>query len=517
MDLKATIDLEDLAIVLGCSAKKLGYYLYRKPISSQYQTFAIAKRRGGFRTIRAPVTNLKIIQRNIADALEKLVVLRPCVNGFAAGRDIIRNATAHAGHSHILNIDLEDFFGSINYGRVYGLLVKKPFSLNKRVAAAIAQACTVDNLLPQGAPSSPLLSNLICARLDAELSRFASGYRCTYTRYADDMTFSTTRQTMPLAANIFQPDGATLCEIIHALRSIIEGNGFRINEEKIRLSDRKVRQEVTGLIVNKRVNVQRRFVREIRAMLHAWRKFGIDKAKADFQNLYNGGTNDFEASLRGKIGFVGQVRGRPDSVFRGLAQQFNKEAQGAPIRIALTAQEVALQAVWVFECDGDEQATAFFVAAGEIITCAHALALNPHIYHPANHTKKFKVVVKKIDQHRDLAVLTVPSELGNVLPLPIYNGAKILDGTNAILFGYPNHQLAKPVRIEEGKVIRTFPSSAVSYLETTTKIIGGNSGGPLLNKKYEVIGVAVRGLNGKVPLNQAEFLAVNGTEIGAML
>jgi RNA-directed DNA polymerase len=94
---------------------------------------------------------------------------------------------------------------------------------------------------------------------------------------------------------------------------------------------------------------------------------------------------------------------------------------------------------------------------------------------------------------------------------------KVPDGAPVILFGYPNHQFARPVRIEEGKIIRTFPSSAVSYLETSTKIIGGNSGGPLLNQKYEVVGIAVRGLNGQVPLNQAEFLAVNGTEIDAML
>lgn len=517
MNLRIAVDLEDLAIILGCSAKKLGYYLYRKQIPGQYKTFTISKKRGGTRTIRAPSSNLKIIQRNIADALEQVVTLRPCVNGFATGRGIIRNATSHVGHTHILNIDLEDFFGSINYGRVFGLLIKRPFGLHRKIAAAIAQACTVDNVLPQGAPSSPLLSNLVCAKLDAELSRFAAAYRCTYTRYADDMTFSTTRQVMPFAANIFQPDGATLCEIIPALRAIIEGNGFRINEGKIRLSDKKVRQEVTGLIVNKRVNVKRRFIREVRAMLHAWRKFGIDKAQEDFRKKYNGGDANFESALRGKIGFIGQVRGRPDVIFRNLAAQFNKETTGSSIRITLTAEEIAKQAVWVFECDGDEQGTAFFIAPGEIITCAHSLALNPHIYHPADFTKKFKVSLKKIDTHRDLAVLTAPPELASIIPLPVYKGLKVSDGANVILFGYPNHQYARPVRIEEGKIIRTFPSSAVSYLETSTKIIGGNSGGPLLNMKYEVVGIAVRGLNGKVPLNQAEFLAVNGTEIDAML
>ena len=203
MDLRSAVDLEDLSQILGCSAKRLGFYLYHIKIPAQYRSFSIPKRRAGLRTIRAPSSNLKIIQRNIADELEKLVFLRPCVNGFVAGRDIIRNASAHVGHAHILNIDLEDFFGSINYGRIFGLLTKQPFNLHRKIAAAIAQACTCENLLPQGAPSSPLLSNLVCAKLDSELSRFAAAYRCSYTRYADDMTFSTTRQSMPFAANVF--------------------------------------------------------------------------------------------------------------------------------------------------------------------------------------------------------------------------------------------------------------------------------------------------------------------------
>jgi RNA-directed DNA polymerase len=159
----------------------------------------------------------------------------------------------------------------------------------------------------------------------------------------------------------------------------------------------------------------------------------------------------------------------------------------------------------------------FFTGGCELITCAHSLGQNPRIYHSANYSKKFKVSVKTIDLHRDLAVLTAPPELSGVASIPIYTGPKLADGTDVILYGYPNHQFARPVRVEEGKIIRIFPSSAVSYLETSTKIIGGNSGGPLLNKKYEVVGVAVCGLNGNVPLNQAEFLSVNAIEVSMIL
>jgi retron-type reverse transcriptase len=189
MDLKKAYNLRTLGLVLDCSAKQLGFYIYRRSISGQYTKFDIPKRSGGHRTISAPTTNLKIIQRRISDQLESLVLFKPCVNGFVTGRDIRRNASAHVERRYILNIDLEDFFGSINYGRVYGLLSKQPYSFHPSIAAAIAKACTLDNILPQGAPSSPMISNLICVKMDAELTRLAIAHRCSYTRYALIRTF----------------------------------------------------------------------------------------------------------------------------------------------------------------------------------------------------------------------------------------------------------------------------------------------------------------------------------------
>ena len=198
----------------------------------------------------------------------------------------------HVGQRHILNIDLQNFFPTINYGRVFGVLSKSPHNIAPRVAAAIAKACTLNNELPQGAPTSPVLSNLVCARMDAELSRFAAANKCVYSRYADDMTFSTNRQFMPLASLGIDAEGQPRAQLVKALRDIIESNGFVINDKKTRLTSRARRQIVTGLVVNKRVNVRRSSIREVRAMLFAWEKFGLGAATKHFNEKYYGKGRD---------------------------------------------------------------------------------------------------------------------------------------------------------------------------------------------------------------------------------
>ena len=516
MELKAATNLTDLAWIFGCTAKQLGYYVYKRSEHSQYKRFEITKKRGGTRIIHAPHTNLKIIQRNISRELEALRTFKPCVNGFVAGRDIRRNAHPHVGQRFVLNVDLEDFFGSINFGRVFGLLSKPPFEFHRTIAAAIAKACTFDNRLPQGAPSSPILSNLICSRLDADLTRLAAANKCIYTRYADDLTFSTQATSMPLATTMRQADGTSFDEASIALRNIIERNGFTINTAKVRLSTHRHRQEVTGLIVNRRVNVKRRAVREARAMLHAWKKFGLAAAQTEFSTVHGGGALDFERVLRGKIGFIGQIRGRPDEIFRKLANDFNSLAVGPKIRTELTALESALRAVWVIEDTDGNQGTAFFLEKHGLVTCSHCLGPGLHIYHSSDHTKKYPITVTKNDTHRDLAILSTPPALPGIVPIPLYEGPTPPNGTAVQLLGYPAHHAARPIRMEGGTIIRAFPRSGVSYLEITPKIIGGNSGGPLVSEKLEVVGVAVLGLNGKVDLKSTEFLAVSVRELDGL-
>ena len=182
----------ELARVFGVTFNKhLVYYLYRLPIERRYVSFTVNKRTGGTRIISSPATGLKTAQRRLSKLLYAIYEPRKGVHGFAIGRGITTNAEAHVRQNHVLNIDLEDFFVSINFGRVRGLFLAEPFKLPTPIATLLAQICCHENKLPQGAPTSPIISNMICGRMDGQLKAFANRNGCFYTRYADDITFST--------------------------------------------------------------------------------------------------------------------------------------------------------------------------------------------------------------------------------------------------------------------------------------------------------------------------------------
>jgi len=151
-----------------------------------------------------------------------------------------------------------------------------------------------------------------------------------------------------------------------------------------------------------------------------------------------------------------------------------------------------------------------------LVTCHHCLGPGLKISLPSDPTKTFPVSTIKSNSHIDLAILSTPTALANIIPISASSGASLPNGTALTLYGYPGHHAAKPIRVESGSLIRSFPRSAVSYLEITPKIIGGNSGGPVLNDKHEVVGVAVMGLNGKVELKTTEFLAVSIAEVAKL-
>ncbi len=145
---------------------RLVYHLYISPPSSRYTSFNLTKRRGGFRTIAAPVSSLKILERKLATILELVYDPRSCVCGFVVNKGIVDNAIPHLARAHVLNVDILDYFPSINFGRVRGLFMARPYSLPANVSTVLAQICCFNNQLPQGAPTSPIVSNMICARLD---------------------------------------------------------------------------------------------------------------------------------------------------------------------------------------------------------------------------------------------------------------------------------------------------------------------------------------------------------------
>ena len=318
----------DVADILEITENQLKQHIYKTRTHLRYKYFVIKKRLGGQRIIMAPVTPLKIIQRKLNHILQLVYKVKPSVHGFTKNRSIVTNAVVHVNCRLILNIDLKDFFPSINFGRVRGMLRGKPYFLSEEAATCLAQIACHDNQLPQGAPSSPVISNMICAQMDAQLLRFTKKYGCFYTRYADDITISTYETRFPRQIAHFADDTQEV-KLATDLISIIGANGFTINDEKVRIQALHRRQEVTGLIVNKVVNVDRRHIRQIRAMLHALKKYGLDAAEQEYHQKYcHKGVSPFkqmppfEMVLHGKLQFLAMVRGRNNAIFIKLWNQF---------------------------------------------------------------------------------------------------------------------------------------------------------------------------------------------------
>lgn len=274
--LRSTESLTDLAKLLGFTPKGVSYVLYKMDAAKKYRTFNIPKKSGGIRVIHAPEAQLGLLQSRLAELIYECVHERKknhprfwfASHGFHQGRTIVSNAEVHRRRRFVFNLDLEDFFGTINFGRVRGFFINDSmFALKPRIATTIAQIACHDNALPQGSPCSPVISNLIGNILDLRLIALARDARCTYTRYADDLTFSTNEKLFPtgIAVNVH---GAGW-EVGEKLKKTIEKSGFFINPTKTRMSLRRSRQTVTGLVVNDKANINQDYYRAARAMCNA--------------------------------------------------------------------------------------------------------------------------------------------------------------------------------------------------------------------------------------------------------
>jgi RNA-directed DNA polymerase len=224
----------------------------------EYTTFPVPKRSGGSRTIDAPNPELKRLQRRILRRLLALLVSHPAVTGFERGRSIVHNALPHARQAVVLRFDLKDFFNSTSAKRVEGFFRK--IGWNKEVAAWLAKVCTLRGGLPQGAPTSPRLANLVNFGLDLRLERLARKFGAVYTRYADDLTFSLAEDRQGEARRL-----------AHFVRLIVQDEGYRLNKRKGRIRRQHQQQRVTGLIVNDTPNLPRETRRRLRAIEHAQR------------------------------------------------------------------------------------------------------------------------------------------------------------------------------------------------------------------------------------------------------
>ena len=276
-NLKDTTSRKDLAVLLGFKPKMFSYILYKKQDDAKYNKFEIQKRTGGVRTISAPSPDLKSLQSRLSDLLQDCVgeinkekgIRSVLSHGFRRQYSILTNAAVHKRKRYVFNIDLEDFFGTINFGRVRGYFMKNQnFQLAEPVATAIAKIACFENALPQGSPCSPIISNLVAHVLDIRLAKLAHRTSCQYSRYADDLTFSTNKFEFPSEVAGLVDGEDYRWEPGSELFHIIDKAGFSINPPKTRMQLAESRQDVTGLVVNNKVNTRVEYRRTARAMTH---------------------------------------------------------------------------------------------------------------------------------------------------------------------------------------------------------------------------------------------------------
>ena len=292
------------------SESMIDFILTRK--DSYYKTFNVKKKNGSYRTINEPLNQLFTIQKEFSLFFLMNRSKNENSHGFELNKSIITNANKHVNKKIVLNIDLENFFLNISTSRIVEFLIKK-FNVSEIKATKIADILTYKNSLPQGSPSSPIISNFICEKLDLELYKYCRRFNITYTRYADDMSFSFSFDKLPK----FQ---------VNNIISIIEQNGFKINKAKYRYYYRNTRQIVTGLVVNEKVNVKREFYKNLRAILYNWNSKGIEVAQNKFIEKH-GENKNFILTVAGWINFLGQVQGKDSDKFISLKSQFNKLEQ----------------------------------------------------------------------------------------------------------------------------------------------------------------------------------------------
>ena len=302
--------VSDLSFAEPLTVGRLLSYVTVHARHGAYRQFHIPKKSGGVRVITAPDGELKDILTTLAFIFSELYVPTKNAMAFAIGRSVADNAKAHVGHHYVFNIDLKDFFTSITAMAVERGLNR--IGISPLVSRDLSSICTypcyenqrLKNVLPQGSPASPVLSNICAMTLDQRLEGLARRFHLTYTRYADDMTFSSNH-------HVYHADGDFMLELYR----IISECGFTVNPTKTRLQKRGARQEVTGLIVGERVNVPRGYVKTLRAIIHR-----IAISEQPMRHDVN--------VAKGKLNYLRMVKGKHDSTYITLLVKLKQAVTG---------------------------------------------------------------------------------------------------------------------------------------------------------------------------------------------
>ncbi|MGO3344463.1 MAG: retron Ec67 family RNA-directed DNA polymerase/endonuclease [Marinomonas sp.] len=442
--LRSISNKPEFAKALNISPKFLTHTLYIIRPENQYHQFKLDKKSGGKRTISAPSEDLKSLQKALATLLLECVneihaskypksqfsspklkknkkdsdyaaevlkvkipdsaIRQPSLShGFTKDRSIITNAMMHIGKKNVLNIDLESFFDSFNFGRVRGFFIKnKDFQLNSEVATVIAQIACYENKLPQGSPCSPIITNLITHSLDIQLASLAKKFKCTYTRYADDITFSTNLSIFP--SEIMAENEGCYTAGNRLVREI-ERAGFFINHKKTRIQYKNSRQDVTGLVVNKKPSVKSEYWRTVRSKCNALFKYGRFTTQKNGIEV-EGNINELEGQLNfiDQIDHYNRMRQKPP-----LTPEYALKKIGKSTKILLSGREKVFSQFLFYKLfHGNEKPTILFEGKTDNVYIKSAIS-ELATYYPSlvkftnevdkknNKYKKYNLLVNIVD------------------------------------------------------------------------------------------------------------------------
>lgn len=529
---------DELARMLGTSYSKIKHLYYSRDMGNNYRQFTIPKKNGEKRVILAPENWLKTLQLRLAKRLQLLYKPRKGVTGFVKNSGIADNANLHKRSRYLFNIDLRDFFPSIKFHRIRGLLIAKPYSLMPETASVIAHLCTLRGSLPQGAPTSPILSNMFCASLDRELYTLAVRHNATYSRYADDISFSFYCPLRSLPAEIVvtsEREGklnhykATIGE---KLREAILRFGFEENERKVRLLSRTEKQLVTGLVSNNKANIDRRYIRSTAAMIHSLETDGETVANERRKAKHPKSTTPVAAHVQGRLLFIHQILGKSSPVYARLANRFNVlplKFKVPPPSLSTSEREASIAVnkfvrakCWVVEVAIDvpdgciiSQGSGFMIEGGRLITCAHVLEENGvlvdecEIYHVDDDAQRYSATVLHRDRNADIALLKIENCSENEY-FHLESDEEPNIGDQVVILGFPNVKNGAKVGVLQAQVSNKYPlyNPEVMHSEVDKLLYPGNSGGPVINARHRVVGIAAKGAAGSAE-GQNSFIRVS--------
>ncbi|HHT7238827.1 TPA: reverse transcriptase domain-containing protein [Bacillus cereus] len=529
---KSIKNFEDVANMLEIPAQELRgiLVLFKR---NNYTTFTIKKKDGNDRTIHAPKKNLSIIQKKFSYILSLVYNNHLNAHGFIKNRSIVSNATQHLKQKYVLNFDLENYFETINFGRVRAMFIHY-YGFNEIVASTLANICCHhEGFLPQGAATSPTISNILSFKMDKELTKLAKKNHCIYSRYADDITFSTKKNQFP--RNIAYIEDSFI-HIAPEIVKVVKGNGFFINEKKTRLNSQQEHLSVTGITVNEKLNVERKYIRKIRSILHCIEKNinDIEVARAMFNEKYKfrqrkeHGNPDMFDVLRGMISYVGLVKGKDDAVFLKLAKRYNQSVEffdlpiiklPIPKRNFQENNTFVIESLYYpFSIEGEAageapigQGTGFLLKGIGLVTNAHVFkgeyiemleigaTFDKIQIHRSKYSsgKKHYAKLLHYDKIKDIAILSVDGL--DITKVGFEYNESIDSDMEIQLLGYPNFRENMDISIKSGTVLGVrytdkYRLSSEERYEISAHIYGGNSGGPVVNMNNEVVAVAVKGI-----------------------